>query len=302
MSPAAPLRIGSRKSPLARAQTEWFAERLDVALSLVWITSHGDVDRTSKLAGLAGTGFFTAALHEALFADRIDAAVHSLKDLPAAEEEGVVLACVPVREDPRDVVVTRGDVPFDRLPRGARVGTGSPRRAAQLLRARPDLALQSIRGNVDTRLAYVKDGRLDAVVLALAGLRRLGHESVVSDVLDPEVCLPAAGQGALGITVRKDDAAAEAAVAGQRDVRAAAAVAAERAALHGLGAGCHAPVGALAAVEDGRVRLRVRVVSLDGRRAIEREESGPIGEAALVGRRAAAGLLDAGAAPLVAAT
>ena len=289
------IRIGSRASPLARAQTEAFAATLDACPSLVWIRSEGDADRTTELRAFGGVGVFTRALHEALFDDRIDAAVHSLKDLPAAEEKGVMLGCVPPREDPRDVLITRDDVPFDQLPKGARIGTGSPRRAAQLLRARPDLEMHPIRGHVDTRLAYVHDGRLDAVVLALAGLRRLGKEEVVSHVLDPELCLPAAGQGALGITIRHGDAAAEAVLAPRRDVRTAACTAAERAALHALGAGCHAPVGSLATVEDGTLTLRVRVVSLDGRTCFEHEEAGPLAQAAGVGEAAAASLIEAGA-------
>jgi hydroxymethylbilane synthase len=266
---------------------------------LVWISSQGDEDQTTELKSFGGTGVFTVALHQALFGDRIDAAVHSLKDLPAQEEEGVLLACVPVREDPRDVLISKGDVPLEKLPKGAKVGTGSPRRAAQLLRARPDLEVHSIRGNVDTRLTYVSDGRLDGVMLALAGLRRLGRDAVVSEVLDPEVCLPAAGQGALGITVRHGDAAAEAAVATQADVKTAACVAAERSALHALEAGCHAPVGALATVEDGRVRLFVRVVSLDGTQTIEHAEMGPLSRAAEVGATAAKALLERGAGPII---
>jgi hydroxymethylbilane synthase len=265
----------------------------------VWIRSDGDRDRATDLKDFGGTGVFTQALHRALFDDRIDVAVHSLKDLPSQLEEGVALVCVPAREDPRDVLVTRGDVALDRLPKGARIGTGSPRRGAQLLRARPDLSIQSIRGNVDTRLGRVKEGDLDAVVLALAGLRRLGRDAVVSQVLDPEVCLPAAGQGALGITSRRDDAHAEGAVADQRDVGAAACVAAERAALRVLGAGCHAPVGCLGTIAFGRVRLRARVVSLDGTRTVQHEEEAPMSDAEGLGERVARTLLDGGARPLV---
>ncbi|MFV1959410.1 MAG: hydroxymethylbilane synthase [Planctomycetota bacterium] len=296
---AAPLRIGSRASPLARTQTEWFASRLDRLTALVWIRSEGDRDRTTALRSLGGTGVFTKALHDALFEDRIDAAVHSLKDLPAGDEAGILLGCVPVREDPRDALVTRGDVAFERLPRGARIGTGSPRRAAQLRHRRPDVVTEPLRGNVDTRLAHVRDGRLDGVVLALAGLRRLGREDVVSEILEPDLCLPAAGQGALGVTQRAGDAATEEALAAQRDVRAAATTAAERAALHALGAGCHAPVGALATVAAGRLSLHVRVLALDGSRALDTVAEGTVAEARVVGERAAAGLLDQGAGLLL---
>lgn len=295
------LRIGSRASPLARVQAEWVAARLDVCPALVWVTSRGDADRRTELPAFGGTGVFTAALHEALQEDRIDAAVHSLKDLPAGEEPGVTLCCVPVREDPRDVLVARGDVTFERLPKGACVGTGSPRRAAQLLRRRPDLEIRPLRGNVDTRLKRVHDGDVDATLLALAGLRRLGREDVVTEVLEPDLCLPAPGQGALGITVREGDAESEAILGRLRDLDAAACITAERACLHALGAGCHAPVGGLATLEAGRVRLRVRVLSPDGREEVEGETEGALVEAAAMGRRLAVDLLGRGAGPLVAA-
>lgn len=295
------LRLGSRSSPLARAQAEWVASRLTCCHALVWVKSEGDKDQATLLTRFAATGVFTAALHRALFDDRIDAAVHSLKDLPATEEAGIVLACVPGREDPRDALVARDGLTLATLPSGARVGTGSPRRVAELYRARPDLDVVGLRGNVGTRLAHVATGRLDAVVLALAGLRRLGEEQRATEVLEPEVSLPAAAQGALGLTIRADDAAAEEALASLRDVRAAAAVSAERAALHALGAGCHAPVGALAVCVDGLVRLHVRVLSLDGRTCLEERVEGALVEAPEVGARAARALLARGAGPLVAA-
>lgn len=300
MSGPALLRLGSRASPLARAQAEAIAARLACCHALVWVRSEGDADRSTALTGFAATGIFTAALHRALREDRIDAAVHSLKDLPSGDESGIVLACVPEREDPRDALVARDGLTLAALPAGARVGTGSPRRTAEVRRARPDLELVALRGNVGTRLAHVREGRLDAVVLALAGLRRLGEEERATEVLDPEVSLPAAAQGALGLTVRASDARAEACLAALCDVRAAAATTAERAALHALGAGCHAPVGALARCEDGRVRLRVRVLSRDGRTCLEAEAEGGLAEAASVGERAARDLLARGAGPLVA--
>lgn len=296
------LRVGSRASPLARTQAEWVASHLISPHALVWIRSEGDADRATALTGFASTGVFTAALHEALHDDRVDAAVHSLKDLPAGEEAGIVLACVPRREDPRDVLVARDGLTLERLERGARVGSGSPRRAAELRRARPDLEIVSLRGNVGTRLAHVREGRLEAVVLALAGLRRLGLESAVTQVLEPELCLPAAAQGALGLTIRAGDAAAEEALAPLRDVRAAAATQAERAALHALGAGCHAPVGALATAVDGLLDLHVRVLSLDGRTCLETQVQGPLSVPADLGRRAARELLDRGAGALLGRT
>jgi hydroxymethylbilane synthase len=297
-----PFRLGSRGSPLARAQAEWVAERMGDGVLLVWIRSEGDQDVKTPLAAMGGTGVFTAALHRALLEDRVDAAVHSLKDLPVAEAPGVVLAAVAAREDPRDALVSRSGLPLARLPAGATVGTGSPRRAAQVLRARPDLRVAGIRGNVDTRLAHVREGRFDAIVLALAGLKRIGREDEATEVLDPEVMLPAPGQGALAVTIRDGDAIAEGRTVRAADVRTAAAVSAERAVLHGLRAGCHAPVGALAEVEGGRIRLRARVLALDGRTSVEENGEGPLAEAAAVGARVAAALLERGAGPLVGGT
>ncbi len=300
MTTAPLLRIGSRASRLARAQAEWVADRLDSCTALVWVKSGGDEDRTSALTSFGGVGIFTAALHEALRADRVDAAVHSLKDLPAGDETGIALACVPVREDPRDVLVARDGLTLETLPAGARVGTGSPRRVAQLKRKRPDLVFDGIRGNVDTRVARVEDGTFDAVVLALAGLRRLGREDVVTEVLDPNVCVPAAGQGALGITVRIDDSRAEDCLKPLSNVTAAACTAAERSALHALGAGCHAPVGALASVDAGRVHLHVRVTAPEGGEQFEAFDDAALAEARALGERVAEQLLADGAGPLVA--
>lgn len=296
------LRLGSRSSPLARAQAEWVASRLAVCPALVWVKSEGDQDRTTELNQFGGQGVFTAALHKALFEDRVDAAVHSLKDLPAADEEGITLSCVPVREDQRDVLVARDGLTLDQLPEGARIGTGSPRRAAQMLRYRPDLEVAPLRGNVETRLRKLEEGEFDATLLALAGLKRLGLADVATEILDPAVCLPAAGQGAIGITIRRGDGRAQELLAPLRDVRASACASAERAALHALGAGCHAPVGAMAGVEDGRVHLRVRVLSLDGGEEVAGEAEGALAEAADLGMRLAAELLEQGAGPLVQAS
>lgn len=292
------LRIGARAGRLARAQAEWVAGRLACCTAMVWIRSGGDEDRASALTG-GGAGLFTAALHDALRADRVDAAVHSLKNLSAAEEAGIALACVPVREDPRDVLVARDGLTLAALPPGARVGTASPRRVAQLRRKRPDLVFDGIRGSLHARVQRVEDGSYDAVVLALAGLRRLGREDVITEVFDPDTCLPAAGQGAIGITVRSDDAQAEACLGPARNVSAAACTAAERSALQALGAGYHAPVGALASVEAGEVRLRVRVTRVDGGEQLEAQERGPLGEARALGERVAKRLLAEGAGPLV---
>ncbi len=299
MNDQALLRIGSRASALARVQAEWVAATLSCCTALVWIRSGGDADQTTPLPAFGGVGVFTAELHQALFGDRIDVAVHSLKDLPVVEEAGIQLACVPVREDVRDALVARDELTFESLPAGARVGTGSPRRVAQLKRERPDLEFVGIRGNVPTRIEKVRAGEFDAVVLALAGLRRLGREADVSDILPLELCLPAAAQGALGLTMRENDHRAAAAVAALRDVDTSACVTAERAALHGLGAGCHTPVGALATLEGGRLTLQVRLCSTDGATCLETTAEGALAEASTVGLRAAEALRAQGAGPLL---
>lgn len=296
---ALPLRVGSRASLLARTQTEWIASRLGDDVTLVWVKSEGDQDAVTPLAAMGGRGVFTAALHRALLDDRCDAAVHSMKDLPVADEPGVALGAVPVREDPRDALLSRDGRPLAELRHGAVVATGSPRRAAQLRRARPDLEVVGLRGNVDTRLARLKEGRFDAMVLACAGLARLGLEHEITERIDPAVMLPAPAQGALALTIRRGDARAEARVNRVADVCAAAEATAERAVLHALEAGCHAPVGALARVADGRLRLTVRVLSLDGAQCLEEQDEGGLSEAAVVGERAAGRLLARGAGRLV---
>lgn len=299
MSTDAPIRIGSRKSPLARAQTEWFARRLDCAHVFEWVQSGGDKDRTTDLQSFGATGIFTAELNRAVRDGGVDLAVHSLKDLPAADESGLVVACTPVREDTRDAWIARDGIPFADLPAGSRVGTGSPRRVAQLKRARPELEFVAIRGNVDTRIAHVTDGRVDAVVLAMAGLNRLGRGDVVTAPIEPELCVPAAGQGALGIVAREGDRRVFDALASVNDADVMACVTAERTALHTLGAGCHTPVGASAVVRDGVLHLHVRVLSLDGAEVIEDRREGDAHAAREIGAASAAALLDAGARPLV---
>src|SRR6478735_5396260 len=200
-----PIRLGTRTSLLAMTQSRWVAVRLSEALGreveLVEVTTTGDRSDT-PLAQLGGTGVFVSALREALLEGRIDVAVHSLKDLPTGDAEGIALVAVPGREDPRDVVVARDGLTLGELPAGSRIGTGSPRRAAQLLALGLGLGVEPVRGNVDTRLGLVSGGRLDAVVLARAGLLRLGRGAEVTEVLDPLQVLPAPGQGALAVECR----------------------------------------------------------------------------------------------------
>jgi hydroxymethylbilane synthase len=298
-----PIRLGTRASLLALTQSRWVAERLSDALGreveLVEVTTTGDRDE-APLAQLGGTGVFVSALREALLDGRIDVAVHSLKDLPTGPAAGLALAAVPLREDPRDVVVARDGLTLGELPVGSRVGTGSPRRAAQLHALGLGLEIVDIRGNVDTRIRKVREGAYDAVLLARAGLARIGRLEEATEVLDPLLMLPAPGQGALAVETREDDFATE--VAALDDARTRAAVTAERAVLATLEGGCAAPVGALAEVAEGEhdEELWVRAVALspDGTLAVRMSATGDPADAAGVGSRLASDMLGEGAAQL----
>jgi hydroxymethylbilane synthase len=298
------LRLGTRRSALATTQSEWVAQRLrDLghAVELVEVTTEGDTS-TASLSTLGGTGVFAAALRRALLAGEVDLAVHSLKDLPTTPEPGLVVAAVPVREDPRDVLVSAGSVTLGELPRGSVIGTGSPRRVAQLAALGLGLEFKDIRGNVDTRISMVRDGALDAVVLARAGLARLGRLDEAGEVLDPLQVLPAPGQGALAVECREDHAATIAVVRGLEDPDTRAAVTAERAVLAALEAGCSAPVGALAEVVEGEdgteLSLRAFVGAVDGSVDLRRSLVGPLAQPAVLGQRLATVLLEDGAGSL----
>ncbi|QUH05291.1 hydroxymethylbilane synthase [Saccharopolyspora erythraea] len=306
------LRIGTRGSALAMAQTSWVAEALENAgyrTELVTVSTPGDL----SMAPIAeiGVGVFTSALREALADGEVDVAVHSYKDLPTAPDPRLSLAAVPVREDPRDALVARDGLTLGELPPGSVVGTGSPRRAGQLKALGLGLEVRDIRGNVDTRMRKVTDGELDAVVLARAGLARVGRLAGITETLDPLQMLPAPAQGALAVECRVDDVDTEHLLQSVLDDQASrVAVAAERAMLAALEAGCSAPVGALAEVvedldADGRVaqRLFVRgVVAVDdasGRVDLLRASvTGETTAAEQLGRELAAQLLDARAALL----
>lgn len=303
----ATLRIGTRRSLLARTQSGLVAdlvhERLGFEVELVEVTTAGDVT-AAPLATLGGTGVFVSALREALLAGEVDIAVHSLKDLPTGPAEGIALAAVPLREDPRDALVARDGLTLGELPPGSTVGTGSPRRAAQLAALGLGLEITGIRGNVDTRIAKVRSGELDAVVLARAGLSRIDRLEEITEVLDPIQMLPAPGQGALAVECRADDHNLVAALAGKlEDAHTRAAIDAERAVLAGLEAGCSAPVGALAEVAEGEdgteVWVRAVALSLDGAVDMRRSASGPVAEATAIGRRLAQDMLDEGAGSLI---
>ncbi|MFE5163918.1 hydroxymethylbilane synthase [Streptomyces sp. NPDC056697] len=311
----APLRLGTRRSALAMAQSGLIADLVREItgrpVELVEITTYGDTSR-EHLARIGGTGVFVSALREALLSGEIDLAVHSLKDLPTAEPDGLTLAAIPHREDPRDALIARDGLTFDRLPPGSRIGTGSPRRAAQLNAwARAfglDIETVPIRGNVDTRIGYVRSGRLDAVVLAAAGLIRLGRIGEATELLDVGHVLPAPGQGALAVECAASNVALTARLAEIDDPYTRVAVTAERSLLAALEAGCSAPVGALAdLLADGQVvtemRLRGVVGSLDGTTLVQLSTTGPVpaspSEAGDLGRELAAEMLAKGAAGLM---
>jgi hydroxymethylbilane synthase len=300
------LRVGTRGSALARSQTSTVTAavvgELGRKVETVEIVTAGDRS-AAALTRIGGTGVFVSALRDALLAGGIDLAVHSYKDLPTAPADGLVVAAVPRREDPRDVLVARDGLTLVELPPGARVGTGSPRRAAQLRALGYGLEVVPIRGNVDTRVGKVAAGSLDAVVLARAGLARLDRLDVVTEVLDPLQMLPAPAQGALALECRAADAGLVAELAALDDPDSRAAVTAERALLTALEAGCTAPVGGLAEVVDGEdgpeIFLRGSVTATDGSDAVRLSATGPVSEAAAIGRRLAADLLADGAHSLL---
>ncbi|XVQ15939.1 hydroxymethylbilane synthase [Spirillospora sp. CA-255316] len=271
-------------------------QRTGHAVELVGVTTEGDVSK-ALLAQIGGTGVFVNALRDRLLAGEVDFAVHSLKDLPTAPPEGIALAATPRRDDPRDALC--GPAKLADLPRGARVGTGSPRRVAQLRALRPDLDVVPIRGNADTRLRKVTGGELDAVVLAYAGLRRIGREEEIAEIFEPDQMLPAPGQGSLALECRADRADLLELLGTVDDRATRAAVTAERTVLAVLEAGCSAPVGAYAAEGEQELRLTAAVVAHDGTRQIRLSASGHPDQAERLGRELAADLLDRGADQLM---
>ncbi|MBK5294625.1 MAG: hydroxymethylbilane synthase [Acidobacteriia bacterium] len=283
--------IGSRGSPLALWQSRWVASQLatqGIETRIEIIKTTGDKITDVALSKVGAKGLFTKELEDALLAGQIDLAVHSLKDMPTALPTGLMLAAIPEREDPRDVLV--GST-LDGLAQGARVGTSSLRREAQLRARRPDLIVEPVRGNLDTRLRKVEEGRYDAIVLAAAGLRRLGLESRITELLSFEIMCPAVGQGALAIETREDSKIGP--LLNHAPTRAA--VTAERALLAGLGGGCQVPIGAHARIHDATLHLLAVAASPDGSTVILRAASGPVTDAVAIGEQLARELLDAGA-------
>jgi len=301
------LRLGTRGSALALAQSGAIAAtviaELGTQVELVTVQTEGDRN-PAAIAQIGGTGVFVTALRDALLARQVDLAVHSFKDLPTAPAPGLVIAAVPAREDPRDVLVARDGLTLGELPAGSRIGTGSPRRTAQLLGLGLGLEVVPIRGNVDTRIGKVHAGELDGVVLARAGLQRLDRAGEATEVLDPLTMLPAPAQGALALECREDDAELVSLLGRLDHPDTRVAVAAERALLGALEGGCTAPVGALAVVAEGddgadEVYLRGLVAAIDGTDAVRLSATGPTSEPEAVGRRLADELIDLGARSLL---
>ncbi len=300
------LTLGTRGSPLALAQSRWIAATVEEttgrAVELQVIRTTGDRYTDRPLPEIGGKGLFTGELDAALASGEIDLAVHSLKDLPTDLAPGLVLAAVPKREDPRDVVVVRsGDSPrIATWPRGTRVGTSSTRRRALALASRGDLEVQPIRGNVDTRIRKLDEGQVDALVLAAAGLNRLGLGRRVGHALDETYWLPAPGQGALGIVTRVDDASTRSTLEALEDPASRLAVTFERAFLATIGGGCSAPVGAIGLPYDGGLRGWAMAISPDGQRMVKVDRTGSGADPAALGREVAHVLVERGALEVLA--
>jgi hydroxymethylbilane synthase len=298
-----PLRLATRMSPMAIAQSQQVATAISArtgrTVELVGMSTHGDVS-AAQLAQIGGTGVFVTGVRAALLDGTADLAVHSLKDLPTGPPDGIVLAAIPARDDPRDALVAHRGASLSQLRPGARIGTGSARRAAQLLMLRSDLVMVAVRGNAGTRLDRVRPGDLDAVVLAYAGLIRVGRERDASDVFAPSRLLPAPGQGALAVecAADRDGLAALLACVDDRDSRAA--TTAERSLLTALEAGCLAPIGAHAVARQGGLVLDAIVAAPDGSAALRTRVRGACRDAEEIGRVAADDLVGRGAGRIAA--
>ena len=302
MSNSQTVRIGTRGSALARWQAELARGRLTamgLAAELVLVRTTGDRRREAPLRAIGGKGIFTKELEDALLDARIDLAVHSMKDVPTEVPASLVIAAVCQRDDVRDALISRDGSGLDGLPAGARVATSSLRRQAQLLHHRADLRMVEMRGNVDTRLGKLERGECDAVVLAKAGLDRLGLADQITEVLSPDICLPAAGQGAIGIETRAGDAAVLEAVAKLDHDETRMAVEAERAVLASLEGGCLLPLGVWARMKEDEFLIEACVLALDGSQALRAQRAGLPRHAGDLARQVAVELLDRGAGRLL---
>ncbi|MFZ0212999.1 MAG: hydroxymethylbilane synthase [Candidatus Acidiferrales bacterium] len=294
-----PLRIGTRGSKLALWQAGHIRERLERecgwASEMVIIKTSGDKFESAAVAAIGGKGIFIKEIEDALLDRRIDLAVHSMKDVPTETPRGLLFPAITEREDPRDCLISRRGETLQKLPQGACIGTSSLRRQSQLRYFRPDLRVADLRGNVDTRLRKVEEGGVDAIVVAKAGLDRLGFSGKITEVISAEIMVPAVGQGALAIEMRDDASGLMETLAGFDHPPTRAAVTAERALLAELEGGCQVPLGAWARMENGTLRMDARVLAADGSECIERCASGSADDAEKIGRRLAQELLDAGA-------
>ena len=297
------LRIGTRGSALALWQARSIARALrestGIEPEIVIIKTSGDKFQQTSFSQIGTKGVFIKELEDALLEERIDLAVHSMKDVPTEMPEGLTIAAIGKREDVRDALLSANGATLASMPQGARVGTSSLRRQSQLLLARRDLRILELRGNVDTRIEKLKRGDYDAIVLAKAGLDRLGLSTNISEVLPPEVSLPAAGQGAIGIEARAGDAVTLRVLTTLDDAETRSAVTAERSALAGLGGGCQVPIGAWGRVENGKLLLDVAVLSANGTQRMWEKDSGLPAEAEAIGKRVAQNLREGGAAALL---
>jgi hydroxymethylbilane synthase len=296
--------IGSRGSRLALWQAEWLRARIEEtgrAARIEIIHTSGDRQLERSLAAMGGKGVFVKEIEEALLARSVDVSAHSLKDLPTAQPDGLTITCVPAREDPRDVLLAAGAPGPLGLRRGAVVGTGSPRRSCQMRALRPDVVTKDLRGNVDTRLAKLRSGSYDAILLARAGLNRLGID-IEGTILDYDQMIPAVGQGAMAIEIRADDRDLAEVLRPHHHPPTAAAVLAERALLRGLGGGCQAPIAAIGQVTDGRLSLRGLVAGAGGDPLLKERREGDARDAEEIGLDMARALLAQGASALVKGT
>ncbi len=297
------IHIGTRGSKLALWQANWVQSQLqkqhpEISIQIVIIKTNGDKILDVPLAKVGGKGLFVKEIEEALLDGRIDLAVHSMKDMPADLPEGLTIGAIPNREKSQDVLVSRIGNLAD-MPKGARIGTSSLRRAAQLLWARSDLQIEPLRGNLDTRLRKLDAGNMDAIVLAAAGIRRLGLEHRISEYLSMEVMLPAAGQGALCIETRKDDAKTTELIGSLDDNETRAVVLGERAFLHRLGGSCQVPIAAHGKIEEGHYTLRGLVAEPDGSRVLRSVLSGPVADCQEIGKNLAERLMNQGALAII---